>query len=199
MAIKQGILTILSLGESHGYQIRSELASRAGQAWDLNLGQIYQTLSRLERDGLIEQTNVDGSRQMYRITEKGLVENQEWLGSPTTRGVEDRDELIFKFCLAVTIPGVNVTELLDSQRNANLHSLQILTKAKSEIDENDPKELSWLLALDHQIFSIESELRWLDHVRHLLEKAANRGMSPKLGISSKLPYPGRPSKSGRDG
>lgn len=199
MAIKQGILTILSLGEAHGYQIRAELTSRAGQAWELNLGQVYQTLSRLERDGLIEQSQRDGSRQMYRITEEGLVQNKEWLNSGTIRSIEDRDELILKFCLAVTIPGVNVTKLLDAQRNANLHTLQILTKAKSDIDENDPKELSWVLALDNQIFSIESELRWLEHVRDYLEKAANRGISPKVGISSEVPYPGRPAKAGRGG
>lgn len=192
MTIQQGILAILSLGEAHGYQIRTELANRAGQAWDLNLGQVYQSLSRLERDGLIEPGSKGEQRQSYRITPHGRDQVSKWLSEATERGLGNRDELILKLSLAVTMPGVRVADLLDAQRGSDLNTLQLLTTAKAAVDQNDPRELSWLLILENQIFSVEAELRWLDHVAGVLEKAADRGLSPKIAISTELPKRGRP-------
>lgn len=199
MTIQQGILAVLSLGEAHGYQIRAELSTRAGQAWDLNLGQIYQSLARLERDGLIESTGREEQRQSYRITPSGLNEVKDWLSRATVRGLSNRDELILKLSLSVTLPGVRVAELLDAQRTSNLETLQMLTTAKSAIDQTDPKDLAWLLVLENQIFSVEAELRWLDHVAGLLERAADRGLSTKISISTDLPKRGRPKVKGQGG
>lgn len=199
MTIQQGILAILSLGEAHGYQIRAELASRAGQAWELNLGQIYQSLARLQRDGLIEQSSNNEDRQTYRITTSGQTQVSRWLNEATERGLSNRDELILKLSLAVTLPGVKVTDLLDAQRSSNLNTLQLLTTAKAAIDRDDPKELSWLLILENQIFSLEAELRWLDHVAVVLEKAADRGLSPKVSISNNPPRRGRPRVKSQGG
>lgn len=199
MTTQHGILAILSLGEAHGYQIRAELANRAGQAWDLNLGQIYQSLARLERDGLIEACSPDDQRQRYRITSDGRSHVAKWLGEATERGLSNRDELILKLSLAVTLPGVSVSDLLHAQRGSNLNTLQLLTTAKSAIDQDDPKDLAWLLVLENQIFSVEAELRWLDHVAGVLERAADRGVSPKISISSDLPKRGRPRTNSQGG
>lgn len=198
MSIQKGILAILSLGEAHGYQIRSELAARAGEAWDLNLGQIYQSLARLERDGFIEPVANSNQRQSYRITKAGQFQVNNWLAMATERGLSNRDELILKLSLAVTLPGIKVANLLDAQRTSDLKTLQLLTTAKSGIDHDNPKDLAWLLVLENQIFAIEAELRWLDHVAGVLEKAANRGVSPKIEITTDLPRRGRPKQTDQE-
>lgn len=199
MTIQNGILAILSLGEAHGYQIRAELANRAGEAWDLNLGQVYQSLARLERDGLIEACSPNTERQRYRITPLGRDRVAKWLGEATQRGLSNRDELILKLSLSVTMPGVKVANLLDAQRASNLGTLQLLTTAKSSIDPENPKDLAWLLVLENQIFLVEAELRWLDHVAGVLERAADRGLSPKRSISKNLPKRGRPKAQNQGG
>ena len=117
MSVKASILAVLTMGECHGYQLRQEIESRTGGTWSINVGQIYTTLDRLERDGLVEsnQTNSDG-QTIYRITKPGRQEAKVWLNSPVTTGPETKNELANKLALAVTIPGVDITELIHRQR-----------------------------------------------------------------------------------
>ena len=82
MSVKASILAVLTMGECHGYQLRQEIESRTGGSWQINIGQVYSTLERLERDGLVEaiESNEQGQTR-YRATEAGLVEAQDWLTS----------------------------------------------------------------------------------------------------------------------
>ena len=54
MSIRHGLLALLAQEPMYGAQLRSEFESRTGGTWPLNVGQVYTTLSRLERDGLVE-------------------------------------------------------------------------------------------------------------------------------------------------
>jgi DNA-binding PadR family transcriptional regulator len=199
MSVRQSMLAVLSLGDCHGYQIRSELESRTGSAWQINIGQIYATLDRLERDGLVvaHEANDEGQNR-YSITNEGRTEVLAWLMSPVERSAMARDELVSKLALAVTLPNVDVQTLLDTQRFSTMHSLQTLTTAKKSADENDPRELAWIMILDSQIFNAEAELRWLDHVEGLLHRSAARGLSPQSEIQSQTVKRGRPIKRSND-
>ncbi|MDH4147522.1 MAG: PadR family transcriptional regulator, partial [Acidimicrobiia bacterium] len=53
MSIRHGLLALLSEGPKYGAQLRTEFEERTGATWPLNVGQVYTTLSRLERDGLV--------------------------------------------------------------------------------------------------------------------------------------------------
>lgn len=195
MSLKHSILAVLSIGDCHGYQIRQEIESRTGQTWQINIGQIYSTLDRLERDTLIvaEGPNPEGQIR-YSITPEGKAEALEWLKAPVTQTTQIRHELAIKLALAVTLPGVDTELILQSQRISTLRNLQTLTTAKMNASES-PSDLAWLLILDSQLFALEAELRWLDHVEGLLLVSAARGLESQNELNTKSSKRGRPTKS----
>ena len=195
MSLKHSILAVLSIGDCHGYQIRQEIESRTGQTWQINIGQIYSTLDRLERDNLIvaEGPNPEGQIR-YSITPEGKAEALEWLKAPVTQTTQIRHELAIKLALAVTLPGVDTELILQSQRISTLRNLQTLTTAKMNASES-PSDLAWLLILDSQLFALEAELRWLDHVEGLLLVSAARGLESQNELNTKSSKRGRPTKS----
>jgi DNA-binding PadR family transcriptional regulator len=195
MSLKHSILAVLSIGDCHGYQIRQEIESRTGQTWQINIGQIYSTLDRLERDNLIaaEGPNPEGQIR-YSITPDGKAEALEWLKAPVSQTTQIRHELAIKLALAVTLPGVDTELILQSQRIATLQNLQTLTTAKMNASES-PSDLAWLLILDSQLFALEAELRWLDHVEGLLLVSAARGLEAQNELNTKSSKRGRPTKS----
>lgn len=195
MSLRHSILSILSLGDCHGYQIRSEIESRTGDTWQINVGQIYTTLDRLQRDGLVKALPAkEDGRVEYRITTAGKTEAKNWLVAPVERNPNSKDELAMKLSLAVTLPGVDVQGILDNQRVATLSSLQLLTTAKQATDENNQNDLAWILVIDSQLFSHEAELRWLDHVEGLLSRSASRGLSTQTQINNQPAKRGRPAQ-----
>jgi DNA-binding PadR family transcriptional regulator len=188
MSIRRGLLALLAQEPMYGAQLRSEFESRTGGTWPLNVGQVYTTLSRLERDGLVEAAGSgdDEGRIDYRLTEPGRAEVARWWAAPVDRGDTPRDELVIKLALAVTLPGVDIQRLVQTQRTATLRHLQDLTKLKrASTDEADDrgaieqKELAWLLVLDNLVYAAEAEIRWLDHVESRLAREATR--APKAG------------------
>ena len=101
MSVRQSLLAILDQGPCYGYQLRHEFDRRTGSTWPLNVGQIYNTLDRLERDGLVEKGAVDGQGHVYwQITEAGRAEVASWLASPVERPAGTRDELAIKLAVA---------------------------------------------------------------------------------------------------
>jgi DNA-binding PadR family transcriptional regulator len=195
MSLKHSILAVLSIGDCHGYQIRQEIESRTGQTWQINIGQIYSTLDRLERDQLIVADGANSEGQIrYSITKAGKAEAIEWLRAPVTQTTQIRHELAIKLALAVTLPGVDTELILQSQRIATLQNLQTLTTAKMNESES-PSDLAWLLILDSQLFALEAELRWLDHVEGLLLVSSARGLESQNELNTKSSKRGRPTKS----
>jgi DNA-binding PadR family transcriptional regulator len=173
MSIRHGLLALLERGPRHGYQLRSEFDAATGATWPLNVGQVYSTLDRLERDGLVGQDgqpDADG-RIAYRITDLGRHELALWFGSPVTRQGAPRDELAIKLALAVTTPGIDVLSVVQTQRSATMSSLQELTRLKLRAD-GDAGELAWSLVLDSLVFRAEAEIRWLDHCESRVARAA---------------------------
>jgi DNA-binding PadR family transcriptional regulator len=195
MSLKHSILAVLSIGDCHGYQIRQEIESRTGQTWQINIGQIYSTLDRLERDAFIVADGANAEGQIrYSITDAGRAEAIQWLRAPISQTTQIRHELAIKLALAVTLPGVDTELILQSQRIATLQNLQTLTTAKMNASES-PKDLAWLLILDSQLFALEAELRWLDHVEGLLLVSNTRGLESQNELSTASSKRGRPTKS----
>jgi DNA-binding PadR family transcriptional regulator len=175
MSIRHGLLALLERGPSHGYQLRAEFDAATGDTWPLNVGQVYTTLDRLERDGLVVQDGEpDGDgRIAYRITDDGRREVTAWFASPVTRSGAPRDELAIKLALAVTTPGVDVLTVVQTQRTATMTGLQELTRLKAR--SSDPgDDLAWSLVLDSLVFRAEAEIRWLDHCEARVARAAAR-------------------------
>ncbi|MFD5225048.1 PadR family transcriptional regulator [Microbacterium sp. NPDC058342] len=193
MSVRQSLLAILDQGPCYGYQLRAEFDRRTGSTWPLNVGQIYNTLERLERDGLVQKGDIDEQGHVYwRITAAGSVEAAEWLRSPVPRQPGTRDELAIKLALAATLPGADVTGVIRAQRRASLAHLRSLQGA-ADPEPAGAEELAKSLVIDAMIFSAEAELRWLDHAQQLL--ARHPGPELHLELSAERPKRGRPAKA----
>ena len=178
MSVRQALLALLEQGPMYGYQLRTEFERRTGSTWPLNVGQVYTTLTRLERDGLVAEDGADGEGHVvYRVTDAGREEVATWFTTPVERTQPPRDELAIKLALAVTVPGVDVGTVIQQQRAATMTALQDYTRLKRGRTA-DPRELSpsgadmaWSLVLDSLVFAAEAEIRWLDHCEARLRRA----------------------------
>ncbi|GAA1562338.1 helix-turn-helix transcriptional regulator [Kribbella sancticallisti] len=191
MSIKHGLLALLQVEPKYGYQLRGEFEAATGSTWPLNIGQVYTTLTRLERDGLVQpatEANEDegDGRSRYEITEAGRAELANWFSTPVTRESRPRDELAIKLALALAVPGVDVAAVVQRQRAATMQSMQELTRLKRGSRDGD---ISWLLVLESMIFAAEAEIRWLDHCEAMLSR--RRTTSPDQ-------QPGTATSPGRD-
>ncbi|MFC4018047.1 PadR family transcriptional regulator [Micromonospora sp. GCM10011542] len=170
MSIRHGLLALLERGQMYGYQLRAAFEESTGSTWPLNIGQVYTTLSRLERDGLVRPLpESEAGQRPYEITDAGRADLALWFATPISRTDRPRDELAIKLALALTTPGVDVRSVVQTQRSATMRALQELTRLKYASDR--PEDLPWRLVLDSMVFQAEAEVRWLDHcetslVRH---------------------------------
>jgi DNA-binding PadR family transcriptional regulator len=170
MSVRQALLALLEEGPRYGYQLRAEFEQRTGSTWPLNVGQVYTTLTRLERDGLVEGTGADDEGHvMYEVTTAGRDEVSAWFTTPVPRTQPPRDELAIKLALAVTVTGVDVGSLIQRQRTATMTALRDYTRLKRDGDG----DLAWSLVLDSLVFAAEAEIRWLDHCETRLRRAAS--------------------------
>jgi DNA-binding PadR family transcriptional regulator len=160
MSFRYGLLSLLAEAPAHGYQLKIAFERRTGGSWAINIGQVYTTLQRLERDGLVSAIPSEGDRNDYRITPAGADALETWFATPVVAEAPARDELTIKVLLAVAAGEVDVTDLLQRQRRASVEQLQAYTRRKAQAD---PKEdVAFLILLDALIFRTEAEIRWLD-------------------------------------
>jgi DNA-binding PadR family transcriptional regulator len=164
MSIRNGLLALLERKPMYGYQLRVAFEQSVGGTWSLNIGQVYTTLSRLERDEFVLALpeNDEGQRP-YEITEAGRAELTRWFTTPVERSDRPRDELAIKLALAMTTPGVDVAAVVQAQRTAGVRALQEYTRLKVRRDSRDQGDMSWSLVLEAMIFQCEAEIRWLDY------------------------------------
>ena len=160
MSVPHALLALLSQGPKYGLRLQSEFESRTGEVWPLNVGQVYTTLQRLERDGLVEVTG-DGERSQkrYRITSVGERELSEWLGNPPDLVPPPRDELVIKVLVALEVPGTDVQEILQVHRRHAIEVMQRYTRVKADAAEGD---VALALVADAELFRLEAIVRWLD-------------------------------------
>ncbi|WP_314506560.1 PadR family transcriptional regulator [uncultured Microbacterium sp.] len=194
MSVRQSLLAILGQGPCYGYQLRAEFERRTGSMWPLNVGQIYNTLDRLERDGLVSKGATDEHGHVfYTITDAGAREVLAWLGSPVERGQTTRDELAIKLAVAATLPGADIAAVIGAQRAASRASLDALTRRPRLIAETGPEALARAVVIDAMIAHTEADLRWLDHTERRLSTQPPQAMT--LAPAADRPKRGRPAKA----
>ena len=161
MSIKHGLLALLSNGPRYGYDLRAAFEGCTGGTWPLNVGQVYTTLGRLERDGFVEQQGADEEGHVfYALTTAGRDELENWFEAPVERDPPPRDELSIKLALAAELPGVDVSAIVQRQRSATLATLQALTKQKAAA--LDAGHVGRLVVLDALLSGADAEARFLD-------------------------------------
>jgi DNA-binding PadR family transcriptional regulator len=170
MSVRHALLALLSEGPKYGLQLRQEFEHRTGEVWPLNVGQVYTTLQRLERDGLIESDDDGeeaGPQKSFRLTSEGATELDTWLRTPSELGAPPRDELVIKVLVAIQVPGVEVAEIIQTHRRHVVEQMQQWTRIKRD----GGGDLSLSLVLDAELFRLDSVIRWLDAADSRLRRA----------------------------
>ncbi len=179
MSVRQSLLAILDRGACYGSQLRAEYERRTGAR--VNVGQVYTTLERLERDGLVEGAGLDDeARVLWRPTDAGRAEARGWLATASI--AEGRDEVALKIALAVTLPGADVDGILSVQRAAVRAAL---VAVQGEAGES----ASAAIVTAARRARLEADLRWLDEVEEIGSAAE------PFGLSEERPRRGRPARS----
>ena len=156
------LLGFLSQGPNYGYELKKMYDSLFGRDKPILPGQIYSTLSRLERDGKVEEVtdntekSAGPSRVKYQITDKGSEYFEQWLREPEKINPHLQTTMYFKVVLAL-MNNRDATKFLDAQRHSHIAKMRELTKQRNETDD-----LATTLLIDNSIYHIEADLRWME-------------------------------------
>ncbi len=188
MSVRHALLALLSEGPKYGLQLREEFEVRTGEVWPLNVGQVYTTLQRLERDGLVESDGAaeDSPQRGFRITAGGAEELAGWLRTPPDMTSPPRDELVIKVLVALRLPGVDVHDVIQVHRRYLVELMQQWTHMKEDEAEHD---LPLALVVDAELFRLDSVIRWLDSADGRLKRAAGDSFSAVGAADSAGPVP----------
>ena len=172
MSVRHALLALLSEGPKYGLRLREEFEAGTGEVWPLNIGQVYTTLQRLERDGLIQSDDAaerDSPQKRFRITAEGEHELAAWLRTPPDMSSPPRDELVIKVLLAMHVAGTDVCEVVQAHRRYLVELMQQWTRIK-EADAD--RDLALGLAVDAELFRLDAVVRWLDAAEGRIKRAA---------------------------
>ena len=160
MSVRHALLALLSEGPKYGLQLREEFEARTGEVWPLNVGQVYTTLQRLERDGLVEADGTEaGPQKRFRMTGPGADELDLWLRTPPDPTAPPRDELVIKVLVALEVPSVDVLALIQAHRRHLVEAMQRYTRLKEDATD---EEVAFVLVVDAEIYRLDAVIRWLD-------------------------------------
>ncbi len=187
MSVRHALLALLSEGPKYGLRLREEFEAGTGEVWPLNIGQVYTTLQRLERDGLIESDDDerDSPQKRFRITAEGEHELGAWLRTPPDMSSPPRDELVIKVLVALRVPGTDVHEVIQAHRRYLVELMQQWTRIK---DADVGRDLALGLAVDAELFRLDAVVRWLDAADGRIKRAA---LEPPVATRDDLPRPKR--------
>ncbi|NIM95609.1 MAG: PadR family transcriptional regulator [Anaerolineales bacterium] len=168
--LKHTLLGLLAQEPRHGYDLKSTFETLLGGTWPLNIGQVYTTLNRLERDGLVECELVPQDllpdRKVFAITEAGRSELERWLSEPATNTMRLKDEFFIKLLVHQLVSSNNALPLIWKQRQIYMQKMAQLTSLLSD-SSIDP---ATILLIEGAILHIDADLKWLDLCEERLEE-----------------------------
>lgn len=140
------MLAVLTLGPAYGHQLHAEVVERTGRERALNVGQVYATLDRLRRDGLIQNAGTtDDGLPLYELSASGIAAATDWLTVPVAA---EWDEMVEQVLVARSMPDFDSTPLITGQRRAWI--------ARAATAAGPTRSAAQILS--------EAALRWLDEL-----------------------------------
>lgn len=172
MGVKEGLLALLDAGPGHCYQLKTSFEEVTGDAWRLNVGQVYSTLERLERDGLIDAVEPlsEAAKRTFVLTEDGRSTLGAWWEASGTDDPPPRDELVLKVLFAVEHGTDHAMRVVTHQRTALLELLQ--RRRREGRAGSEGSSLASQLVGDALMVRAEADLRWLDLCESRLSEVA---------------------------
>ncbi|HEY3833773.1 MAG TPA: PadR family transcriptional regulator [Acidimicrobiia bacterium] len=179
MSVREGLLALLGERPSNGHQLKTGFEAATGGVWPLNVGQVYTTLDRLERDGLVAQSgSVDGGTQRrYELTAAGRDELASWWSLVPADDPPPRDELMLKVLFAVGQGKEHALAVITAHRTALLTLLQRRRREQRDAGASDlADDIATEVVRDALVVRAEADLRWLDmcEARVLGRKGSSR-------------------------
>ena len=162
MSLKFGILGLLAEQPLHAYSVKARFEDLLGGSWEVNIGQVYTTLQRLERDGLVEAAEERGDRGRlpYRLTEVGRKALETWLAEPESEPQQLREEIYLKLLLAARLADGDLPALLARQRRVYLQRLRDLAVSEETARSQGRHDLA--LLYQGALLHTEADLKWVD-------------------------------------
>ena len=175
MSIGHTLLGLLESGPRHGYDLKRAFDEQFGHDRPLHYGQVYSTMSRLLKNGLVEVDGIESGdgpeRKRYAITDAGITDVDRWLGTPQTPEPYLQSTLYTKVVIAL-LTGRDAALILDTQRSEHIRTMRALTERKRRGDLADR------LICDHALFHLEADLRWLELTAARLDRLAQEVVRP---------------------
>ncbi len=173
MSVRHAVLGLLTQHSRHGYELRAAFEALVGgeENWDVKPAQIYSTLTRLEKSGLVAEESVEQEggpeKRIYAITSEGYKTLREWF-EDSISSEHRRDEFFIKLMVALISGAADPYQLIQSQR---AHLFQELHAVTAERTRGDPtRELARILLLEKAAMHMEADLRWLDMTEARLDE-----------------------------
>jgi DNA-binding PadR family transcriptional regulator len=162
MSLKYGILGLLAEQPLHAYAVKTQFQDLLGGSWEVNIGQVYTTLQRLERDGLVTPADRRGDRGKfpYRLTETGRKALETWLAEPESEPQQLREEIYLKLLLAARVANGDLPTLLARQRRVYLQRLKDLAVLEEQARSQGRDDL--VLLYQGALLHTEADLKWVD-------------------------------------
>lgn len=161
MSIRHSLLALLSVGPKYGQLLKAEFEASTGELWPLNVGQVYTTLDRLERDKLVlSSPSPTAALRPYEISPAGTAELHRWLRAVPGEEPPPRDELVMKVMVTVALNPTSSVGVVQSHRRQLLEAMQRYTRLKGVGDVT----AATLMMCDAELFRLEAAIRWLDSV-----------------------------------
>jgi DNA-binding PadR family transcriptional regulator len=157
------VLALLAKEPSHGYELRARLGQALGPLGDaINAGQVYVTLGRLEKAGMVVSEHAAGlpdrpDRKMYALTAAGQQRVAGWLAE-VSWPKPDLAEFHLKLVAAAAAGLADPVAIVDAQRRELLRRLRDAQRAA--IDEPDRSDAG--LLLEGIVLRLQADLRWLE-------------------------------------
>ena len=171
MRIASAFLALLEGRPQHGYDLKRAYDLHFGHDRPLHYGQVYTTLAKLLKNGLVTVDGAEGAggpdRKRYTITEAGVTDVQRWLEEPEKPDQYLQSKLYAKV-IGALLTGRSGAGVLDAQREEHLVAMRELTRRKRGGDLADR------LICDHALFHLEADLRWLEHTATALDELAEQ-------------------------
>jgi DNA-binding PadR family transcriptional regulator len=165
VSVRNAVLGLLVQRPRHGYDLRAAFEAVMGGAenWDVKPAQIYSTVARLEKAGLIAEDRVDQDagpeKRVYAITPAGRASLHEWFSTTVVREHE-RDEVFAKLMIGLASGAADPWHILGAQRTHLYRELHDITMRRTAADPK--REMAKILLLDQAAMHLEADLRWLD-------------------------------------
>ncbi|MBI5879078.1 MAG: helix-turn-helix transcriptional regulator [Chloroflexi bacterium] len=191
MSVRHAVLGLLAGRPRHGYELRAAFEAVVGKEnWDVKPAQIYTTLGRMEKLGLVAEQSVeqDGGpeKRIYAITPAGYEALREWFDA-SVAPEHQRDEFYIKLMLGLVTGAADPSQLINAQRGHLYRQLHAITAQRTRVDP--AAELARLMLLEKAAMHLEADLRWLDLAEARLDEIRQQPL-PEPDVKPR----GRPRK-----